>query len=128
MERFIANAIHVAERMPVLNFESWYFCMEVIFFDSSAHAFIQEQDTDTKAKIALLLDALSCHSYQLRMPYSKPLGKGLFELRVVATVNVRIIYMFYKGNCVVLHWFVKKTMEIPAKDMLIARVRQKRLK
>ncbi|PIR40228.1 MAG: hypothetical protein COV33_00850 [Candidatus Zambryskibacteria bacterium CG10_big_fil_rev_8_21_14_0_10_34_34] len=51
------------------------------------------------------------------MPYSKPLGKKLFELRIVGEIHVRFIYVFHDNKAWILHGFAKKTDKIPKKEI-----------
>lgn len=56
-------------------------------------------------------------------PDSKKISKGLFELRVVGRVQVRLLYGFVGDMAVVVHAFVKKTQKIPRKDLELAHKR-----
>lgn len=63
---------------------------------------------------------------RLGMPYVKPVGNGLFELRVRGKQEVRILYAYVRGDTIyLLHGFVKKTQTIPRKELNIALKRQK---
>ncbi len=57
----------------------------------------------------------------LEMPISKPLGKGLFELRIAGDNHVRIFYCFHKNKAYLLHAIMKKQQALPKKDIEIAR-------
>jgi phage-related protein len=63
----------------------------------------------------------------LRMPYSRALEKGLFELRPRAREGEgRVLYCFLEGRrIVVLHAFIKKSQATPRAHLRIA---QRRLK
>ena len=63
----------------------------------------------------------------LEIPYTSPIGKGLFEIRVKGKEGIgRSIFCTVKGKeIIVLHSFVKKTQKIPKKDLDIARKRMK---
>ena len=52
---------------------------------------------------------------QLKSPHSKPIGDGLFELRIKFSSNIsRIFYFFQSGKkIVVTNGFVKKTNKTP---------------
>jgi len=55
------------------------------------------------------------------MPNAKPVGEGLFELRVRGKEEVRTLYVFQlKENVILLHGFKKKTMSILKRDLRIA--------
>lgn len=51
------------------------------------------------------------------MPLSKPIEDGMFELRVVGAIQIRLLYFFYKGDAVVAHAFFKKTEQLSRKDV-----------
>ncbi|WP_081301154.1 type II toxin-antitoxin system RelE/ParE family toxin [Gilliamella sp. wkB178] len=55
-------------------------------------------------------------------PFSKSLGQGLFELRVIERNNIaRTIYVYQKEQTIfLLHAFVKKTNKTPASALKIA--------
>lgn len=74
-----------------------------------------------------LLDLLQTHGAVLRMPHSRPMGGGLFELRPKGKEGIaRVFYCTAIGSTiVVLHSFVKKTDETPVDDIKIARRRLK---
>lgn len=88
-------------------------------------AFIKKLQPSTKAKLTRLLDLLSQFGVDLSMPHAKPMGKGLYELRVRGKQEVRIFYVFVKGSTIfLLHAFQKKTQETPKKELDIAFSRQ----
>lgn len=68
------------------------------------------------------LDLLEQYGNQLRMPYSKALNDGLFELRIKFSSDIsRIFYFFYVGNkIVVTNGFVKKTQKTPRAELVKA--------
>jgi len=63
------------------------------------------------------------------MPHTKPMGRGLFELRLKASEGIsRVFYCTVSGRRVVmLHQFIKKTQKTPAREIEIARRRMKEL-
>ena len=96
--------------------------------DRPVEYFINRQDAPTYAKIIRLIDALSKHGPNLGMPYSKYLGDGLLELRIVGKNNVRIIYIYYRDRDIyLLHAFKKKTQKTPIKELRLAINRKKEL-
>ena len=64
------------------------------------------------------------------MPHIKPLGKGLFEVRVKAKEGIgRALYCTIEGELVtILNGFVKKTQKTPAKELELAYTRMKEVK
>ncbi len=65
----------------------------------------------------------------LRMPHSRAMGDGLFELRPRGREGIgRVFYCTQIGRrIVVLHSFVKKTQETPAAELRIGRQRLKKV-
>lgn len=59
---------------------------------------------------------------QLRQPYSKKLTgySKLFELRTTGSPAIRLLYTLINGRFVILHGFVKKTNQTPAKEIKTA--------
>ena len=85
--------------------------------------FIRSLDPPTIAKVLRTLDLLEKHGSDLGMPHSKSLGKGLFELRVRGTMEIRIFYAFAKNDIYLLHAFQKKSQQTPVKEIDLARAR-----
>lgn len=79
------------------------------------------------ADYARLVELLIEFGPDVRMPHSRALGGGLFELRPRGREGIgRAMYCFLVGQRVVmLHAFVKKTQAAPQKDLDLARRRMK---
>lgn len=84
-----------------------------------AEEFILEQDVKMRAKIFLALEFLEEKGPQLREPFSKPLGDGIFEVRAKQGSDIsRVLYFFVVGRKVILtNGFVKKTQKTPAREI-----------
>ena len=74
-----------------------------------------------------LTEAMALYGADLRMPHSRALGGGVFELRPKGPEGIgRVFYCTQVGKTiVVLHSFVKKTQETPDAEMRVARKRLK---
>ncbi len=74
-----------------------------------------------------LTDAMAIYGADLRMPHSRAMGSGLFELRPKGAEGIgRVFYCTQVGKrIVVLHSFVKKTQETPDAELRLARKRLK---
>ncbi|KAG8154396.1 type II toxin-antitoxin system RelE/ParE family toxin [Burkholderia catarinensis] len=74
-----------------------------------------------------LLELMESYGADLRMPHSRAMGGGLFELRPKGREGIgRVFYCMEVGeHIVVLHSFVKKTQETPDSELRIARNRMK---
>ena len=99
----------------------------VEYFNSRVKAEIESWPDGILADYARLVELLMEFGPGLRMPHSRALGGGLFELRPRGREGVgRTFYCFAIGQrVVILHAFVKKTQETPEHDLKIARKRMK---
>lgn len=101
--------------------------MEIIFFNKKTEKFFEFTNKSISPKVRRVFEMLEKYSDNLNMPYSRALGKGLFELRVVGTINVRFIYTFHENKICMLHGFVKKTNQISKQDISYAHKQLKML-
>ena len=61
---------------------------------------------------------LQKYGNQLREPFTKPVGNGLFELRCAADGMQGRCFFFFNGDrIVVTHGFVKKTKKTPRREL-----------
>ena len=88
-----------------------------------AKDFLKSLDKQTKLLVNDDLGDLEEKGNSLKMPKSKPLGDGLFELRTKGIDKItRIFYFFYIGNNIVLtNGYVKKTEKADANELKKAR-------
>ena len=89
--------------------------------------FLKNLDKSLVEQIIIHIRLLKEHGQNLRMPYSKALGRGLFELRITAKINVRIFYCFHDDTIYLLDGIVKKHQKLLARDLAHAREIKKRL-
>ncbi len=84
-----------------------------------AKEFMLSQEPKMRAKLFGLVDMLEQYGNQLREPYSKSLGDGIFEIRAkVGTDITRVLYFFYyEGRIILTHGFVKKTQKTPPSEI-----------
>ena len=70
---------------------------------------------------------MALYGADLRMPHSRAMGAGLFELRPKGPEGIgRVFYCTQVGHTiVVLHWFVKKSQETQDAELRLARKRLK---
>ena len=90
--------------------------------------FIKTLQPSTKAKLINQINLLAEFGPRLSMPHAKPLGNGLYELRIRGKEEVRTIYVYQKvKSIIILHGFKKKTMAISRKDLNIAKARKEEI-
>jgi phage-related protein len=101
--------------------------MEIIYWGNRVERFIEDLGQNISMRIKDSINLLEEFGYQLDLPDSKSLGKGLFELRIQGKIKVRIIYTFHGGKAYIIHGFVKKTWKIPIRDISYSRKIQKEI-
>ena len=67
--------------------------------------------------------------WPIGMPYCRPLGRGLWEVRSDLTGGriARVIFCIKNGEMVLLHGFEKKTQKTPKQDIELAFGRKKEI-
>ena len=100
------------------------------YFNERVLADIEAWPVGILADYARLVELLAEFGPDLRMPHSRALGSGLFELRPRGREGTgRALYCYLVGErVVVLHAFVKKTRATPEKDLRLARRRMKEVR
>lgn len=99
------------------------------YFHSRVLAEIEGWPTDIVADYARIVELLMEQGPNLRLPYSRAFGDGLFELRPRGRSGIgRALYCFLVGRRVmVLHAFVKKSQQTPDRELKLARKRMKEI-
>jgi phage-related protein len=97
------------------------------YFHPRVRAEIEIWPDGVLADYARIVELLMEFGPNVRMPHSRALGGGLFELRPRGREGIgRAFYCFVAGErIVILHAFVKKTQETPKRELRIARKRMK---
>ena len=98
-----------------------YMQIEVVFYETEdgkkpAKLFLTSlQDRKLKAKIYKTIELLEWQGIELREPYSKYLGDGIFELRTKQGSNMsRVLYFFFVDNRAILtNGLIKKSQKTP---------------
>lgn len=85
--------------------------------------FIDGLNPKMQAKAMYSLALLEEFGNQLREPFSKPIGDGIFELRIKFSSDItRIFYFFVVDNKIILtNGFVKKTPKTPKVEIELAK-------
>ena len=78
-----------------------------------------------RADFLRLIGLMQEHGADLRMPHSRALGDGLFELRCKGAEGIgRAFYCTVVGRrIVIVHSLIKKTQETPQAELRLARKR-----
>jgi phage-related protein len=100
------------------------------YFHSRVKAEIEGWPDGVLADYARIVELLMEFGPNLRMPHSRALGDGLFELRPRGSEGIgRIFYCFILNQRIlILHAFIKKTQYTPERELRIARKRMKEVR
>jgi len=103
---------------------------EIHYFHERVYEEVQSWPGDVLADYARLVELLTEHGPNLRLPHSRAFGDGLFELRPRGRTGIgRAFYCFLMGKrVVVLHAFIKKSQQTPDSELKMARKRLKEMK
>jgi len=99
----------------------------IVYFHSRVKAEIESWPDGILADYARIVELLMEFGPNLRMPHSRAIGGGLFELRLRGREGIgRAFYCFVIGQrVVILHAFIKKTPDTPERELKISRKRMK---
>ncbi len=101
---------------------------EVIFYENEngecpVEEFLNSLDIKMRTKMVGLFKILQEKGNQLREPYSKHIGDGIFEIRCKVGNNItRVMYFFYYERRIILtNGFVKKSPKTPKGEIYLAK-------
>ena len=100
------------------------------YFHARIKAEIESWPDGILADFARIVELLMEFGPNLRMPHSRAMGRGLFELRARGREGIgRVFYCFVaRRRVVILHSFLKKTQGTPEQGLRIARRRMKEVR
>jgi len=103
---------------------------DVDYFNERVRDEIESWPVGMLADYARLVELLIEFGPDVRMPHSRTMGGGLFELRPRGREGIgRALYCFAVGQKVmILHGFIKKSQAAPKRDLEIARRRMKEVR
>ena len=103
---------------------------DIPYHDEGLQATVLALPRGLLARYLHLTDRMLEYGPELGMPHTRPLGGGLFELRLKAQEGIgRVFYCTLVGRRIVmLHQFVKKTEKTPPRELAVARKRVKEWK
>ncbi len=103
---------------------------EIIYFNSTVKKSVETLPKGLYARFLRMVTMMRENGPNLGMPHTKPMGDGLFEMRLRAMEGIaRIFYCTIIGNRIyLLHSIIKKTERTPKIDLDIAKRRMKEVK
>ena len=103
---------------------------KISYYNHSIVDDVRKLDKSIKAKFLSITDRMLIDGPNLGMPFTKAMGKGLFEIRTKGQAGIArgFFCTLSKNTIVILHVFVKKTEAAPARELNIAIKRMKEVK
>ena len=97
------------------------------FYSDSVQNEVLSWPDGIQASFTRIAEQMVEHGPNLGMPYTRPFGDGLFEIRAKGREGIgRAFFCTLIGRrVVILHGFIKKTEQTPAKELRTARLRLK---
>ena len=92
---------------------------------ATLHAFLGNLDLEVRSDAYKLLKLLEQYGHLLSMPVAKPIGGGLWELRLTGRPQIRMLYAFCDGVPVVVHVLQKQRSALPQSAIALAHKRFK---
>jgi phage-related protein len=123
MRNLINSLIDISKYANISSVPHW----RIVYFNDRVQKDVLSMPSGILADYLRLTEAMALYGADLRMPHSRALGAGLFELRPKGPEGIgRVFYCTQVGRVIViLHSFIKKTQETPDADMRMARKRLK---
>jgi phage-related protein len=97
------------------------------FYSESVQDEILDWPDGIQASFTRIAEQMLEHGPNLGMPYTRAFSEGLFEIRTKGREGIgRAFFCMHVGRrVVILHGFIKKTEQTPAKELRTARQRLK---
>jgi len=86
---------------------------KISYYNVSVKEDVANLEKSIKAKYIAITDMMLEHGPNIGMPFTKSMGKGLFEIRAKGHAGIArgFFCIISKNTIVVLHVFVKKTQQ-----------------
>lgn len=94
-----------------------------VILTKEAEIFVLSLDEDHNSRSQKYIRLLTDFGSLIRMPYSKNILPGIFELRVGGKQNIRLIYTFFNDSAIIFYGFMKKTEAIELHEMNAIKIR-----
>ena len=103
---------------------------KITFYSDRVEAKIHALPGGFVARFVRYAERMEIFGPDLGMPHTRPMGDGLFELRLKAAEGIARVFFctVVARKIVVLHQFVKKSDKTPNRELKIARSRMKEIK
>ena len=100
---------------------------QITYYSESVYKNIDNWPVGIRAFYAKVTERIKVYGPNLGMPFTRPMGQGLFEIRAKGKEGIgRAFFCTAIGHkIIVLHTFIKKTQKTPQRELKIARKRIK---
>ena len=99
---------------------------EIVYYNENVQRILNAWPIGIRAVYARITERISIFGPNLGMPFTRALGKGLFEIRAKGKEGIGRAFFCTvdEQKVVVLHAYIKKSEKTPLKELEIARKRQ----
>jgi phage-related protein len=103
---------------------------KITYYNQSVKEGAQRLHLSIKAKFEAIMDKMLEHGPDLGLPFTRAMGKGLFEIRAKGHAGIaRGFFCTISNNTIViLHVFIKKTQTTPKNELELGIKRMKEVK
>jgi phage-related protein len=101
---------------------------KIVYYSEAVRQWVDGLPAGLRAYYARITERMSKCGPYLGMPYVRPLGQGLNEIRATGKEGIaRVFFAARSEQIVILHGFVKKTEKTPKRELDTARRRLKEI-
>jgi len=103
---------------------------ELQYYSESVRREIEEWPVGIRAMYARITERMEVFGPHLGMPFTRPMGDGLFEIRArgQAGIGRALFYITVGHSIMILHVFIKKSQKTPRRDFELARRRLREIR
>ena len=103
---------------------------EILYYNENVQELINDLPVGIRAYYARITERMVIFGPNLGMPFTRSMGKGLFEIRVKGKEGIGRAFFctIADQRIIILHAFIKKSQKTPKKELEIARKRMRDVK
>jgi len=98
---------------------------QILYFDDDVQEIISSWPIGIRAYYARITERMMLYGPNLGMPFTRSMGRGLFEIRVRSKEGIARAFFctIVDRRIVILHAYIKKSQKTPSKELKLARKR-----
>lgn len=98
---------------------------QLLYFDDDVQEIISSWPIGIRAYYARITERMMLYGPNLGMPFTRSMGRGLFEIRVRSKEGIARAFFctIVDRRIVILHAYIKKSQKTPSKELKLARKR-----